>query len=437
MMLAAPRWPNPMASKLIRLTWSHECAAKSAPAPEWVISAVPFHPLRLAILLVCICWPAGRPALAQIGACPQTASDDIVPAPPEHVGMRSGPLAEALKSLRGKDRDIHALVVLRNCKMVVELYSENVTREHNHALYSVTKSILATLVGVLLKSGRLSSLDVSVADIVAASTKLEADKLEKARRIRLRDVMSMASGLEYHDNPTSHPIYGAADRLQFALDPALVHEPGKRYNYSNGDASIADAVVAAAAGKDVLSYGNEVLFAPLGFKNVEWWFRDKAGRYPGGWGLRLRAIDMAKFGQLYLQKGRWRNKAIIDAGFISEAWRPSSAATDYGLFWWRWSREEPWIGPVQFANGTKGQRIFVVPKHNIVIALSANISHADAEEAYPALVRAVVSAVQSNGPINQSVTDANKLAEELHLPFSGKPGNPVSKSGQDVPRLPK
>ena len=229
--------------------------------------------------------------------------------------MRSGRLAEAIKSLRDKDRDIHALVVLRNCKVVVELYAENVTRDHNHALYSVTKSVLATLVGVLLKSGRLSSLDVSVADIVAASAKLEGDKLEKARRVRIRDVMSMSSGLEYHENPTSHPIYGAADRLQFALDPALVHEPGQRYNYSNGDASIADAVVAAAAGKDLLSYGNEVLFAPLGFKNVEWWFRDKAGRYPGGWGLRLRAIDMAKFGQLYLQKGRWQDKTIIDAEF--------------------------------------------------------------------------------------------------------------------------
>src|SRR5262249_9738966 len=150
-------------------------------------------------------------------------------------------------SLRGKDRDIHALVVLRNCKVVVELYAENVTRDHNHALYSVTKSVLATFVGVLLRSGKLSSLDVSVGDILASSTKLEADKLKKARRIRLRDVMSMASGLEYHENPTSHPIYGAADRLQFALDPVLLHEPGQRYNYSNGDASIADAVVAAAA----------------------------------------------------------------------------------------------------------------------------------------------------------------------------------------------
>src|SRR5262245_39868224 len=147
--------------------------SKITPHTGMLISAVPLRPLRLAILLVCICWPASRPALAQIGACPQTASDDITPAPPEHVGMRSGRLAEAIKSLRGKDRGIHALVVLRNCKAVVELYAENVTRDHNHALYSVTKSILATLFGVLLKSGRLSSLDVSVADIVATHTKLE------------------------------------------------------------------------------------------------------------------------------------------------------------------------------------------------------------------------------------------------------------------------
>ena len=95
---------------------------------------MPLHPLRLAILIVCICWPPNRPALAQIGACPQTASEDIAAAPAERVGMRSGRLAEAIESLRGKGRDIHALVVLRNCKMVVEVYTEKVTREHNHAL---------------------------------------------------------------------------------------------------------------------------------------------------------------------------------------------------------------------------------------------------------------------------------------------------------------
>src|SRR6185436_1314115 len=231
--------------------------SKISAAQQKELSVVPLHPLRLAILLVCIGWLASRPALAQIGVCLQSASDEIPTAAPEDVGMRSGRLAEAIKSFRGKDRDIHALVVLRNCKVVIELYAEKVTRDHNHALYSVTKSVLATLVGVLLSSGRLSSLDVSVADIVAAETKLEGHKLEKARRIRIRDVMSMSSGLDYHENPTDHPIYGTADRLQFALDPALVHEPGHRYNYSNGDASIADAVVSVAAGKDLLSYANE------------------------------------------------------------------------------------------------------------------------------------------------------------------------------------
>lgn len=398
------------------------------------MSAVPFPPRWLAILLACMCWPAIQPAHAQTGAC---ASNDIVAAPPEHVGMRSGRLAEAIRALRGTERDIHALVVLRNCKLVAELYKEHVTRDHNHAMYSVTKSVLATLIGALLKSGKLSSLDLSVADVIAAHTTLEADKLEKARRIRIRHVMSMASGLEYKENPTNHPIYGTADRLQFALASPLVHEPGKRYNYSNGDASIADAVVAAAAGNNLLAYGNDVLFAQLGFKNVEWWLRDKAGRYPGGWGLRLRALDMAKLGQLYLQKGRWQDKTIIDAGFISEAWQPSPAAPHYGLFWWRWTREDSRVGPVQFANGVKGQRIFVLPKWDVVIAIAANISDADAAVAYPALVRTVISAVESNGAIAQHSPEAGRLAEQLRLPFSGKPGQALSILGQDVPRPPR
>jgi hypothetical protein len=79
----------------------------------------------------------------------------------------------------------------------------------------------------------------------------------------------------------------------------------------------------------------------------------------------------------------------------------------------------------------------VVPKHGIIIALSAKVSDADTAEAYPGLVRAVAAAVQSDLPINRSTSDANRLAEQLRVPFSGKPGNTVSKSGQDFPRLAK
>src|SRR5262245_34832113 len=150
------------------------------------------HLFRLAILAACISSAANWPARAQPGSCTQAAPDDLTAAAPEEVGMRSGRLADAIRSLRSNDRDIHGLVVLRHCKMVVELYAENVTREHNHALYSVTKSVVATLFGVLLRHGKLPSLDMPVAEIVTATTELDADKLEKARRIRIRDVMSMS-----------------------------------------------------------------------------------------------------------------------------------------------------------------------------------------------------------------------------------------------------
>jgi CubicO group peptidase (beta-lactamase class C family) len=388
---------------------------------------------RLMVLATCAWGATVWPAMAQTGACTHPPADEIAAALPEQVGMRSARLADAIKSLRSKNRDIHGLVVLRNCRMVVELYAEGVTRDHNHSLYSVTKSVVATLFGVLLRSGKLPSLDVPVATIIG--TDLDADKLAKARRIRIRNVMSMSSGLEYKDDPAVHPIYGAANRLQFALTPPFIHEPGQRFNYSNGDASIAGAVVAAAAGKDLLSYGNEVLFGPLGFKNVDWWFRDKAGRYPGGWGLRLRSVDMAKFGQLYLQKGRWQDRTIVDAAFVEDAWRSNGLVAHYGLFWWRRVPVNPEVGPVHFANGFKGQRIYVLPKHGIVIAVSANVLAKEADEAYGALVRTVVSAVQSNGPINRSASDGSKLAEQLRVPFSGKPGNKLSE--QDAPRPPK
>lgn len=372
---------------------------------------------------------------AQTGACQPSASGEIPLAIPQEVGMRSAGLAEAIGMLRENDRDIHALLIMRNCRIVVEHYAENVTRDHNHDIYSVTKSIVATLVGTLLRSGRLASLDVPVADVIGADTALSPDMIEKARRITVRHVMSMASGLEYFDKPSGHPIYRSADRLHLALTPPIVNEPGKRYNYSNGDATLAGAAVAAAAGSDLLDYADKVLFQPLGFKNVEWSFRDDAGRYPGGWGLRLRTIDMAKLGQLYLQNGRWQGKAVVDPSFVKAAWTPSRAAAHYGLFWWISTKTFKGAGPVYFANGFKGQRVYIVPKYGIVIAVNANVSAGDERDAYNAFVRRVIAAAQNDGSTKGSPGEGEQLAAAINAPFKGKPGGPAWE--QDVPRLPR
>src|SRR5439155_19940275 len=140
----------------------------------------------------------------------------------------------------------------------------------------------------------------------------------------------------------------------------------------DGDASIAGAAVASLAATDVLTYAASVLFKPLKFKNYDWWARDPSGRLAGGWGLRLRIVDMMKFGNLYLQKGSWQDREIITPSFIEQAWSASSAPY-YGLFWWRNTRHTAEIGPVYAANGFKGQRILVIPKLDTVVALTANL----------------------------------------------------------------
>src|SRR5262245_40476411 len=126
---------------------------------------MPLQFSRRSLLIAGALAAATAPVLARTSACTQAASEEIAAAPAEQVGMRSGRLADAIEALRGKDRDIHALVVLRDCRMVLELYAEHVTRDHNHALYSVTKSVVATLLGVLLRSGKISSLELPVAQV--------------------------------------------------------------------------------------------------------------------------------------------------------------------------------------------------------------------------------------------------------------------------------
>jgi len=389
---------------------------------------------RLFFLAIALALLGTTAVNAQKSACPADMRE-FPPAAPEQVGMNSGMLAMAVQELRSADKDVHGLIVLRDCRMIFELYTAGVTREHNHAVYSVTKSVVATLAGTLMKSGRLPSLDASISDLIGKRETLDPAANEKARRIRLKHVMAMASGLDYHHQPHGHPIYRSEDRFRFALTPAFVAEPDARFNYSDGDASIAGAAIAAAADRDLLSYAKTVLFDPLGFKNVEWWYRDAAGRYPGGWALRLRTIDMAKLGQLYLQRGRWQDKTILDPSFIDLAWSPSHAASFYGLFWWRWEGNIPTAGPVYYANGFKGQRVFVLPRHRIIVALNANLSGVAEKSAFPVLVRQVAMAVKSNGPLSRTTQDEKQLAEQLARPFTGKPGTLVL--DQDVPRPPR
>src|SRR5829696_3620054 len=277
-------------------------------------------------------WVTGA---AQARSCPEGAFENFPAGEATAAGFDPAVLAQAIRDLRRSNHDIRSLLVVKDCTLVVELYKVGQGRDFTHPMYSVAKSFVVTLAGILVREGKLS-LDAPLTTALDRPRGIADATWARAGLVRVRHVFGMLSGYEYVHTPTSHPLYTAMDRRQIALLPGTEAAPGTRFNYSDADAVLAAATVAKAAGRDLLAFARDVLFKPLGFREVEWWYRDHAGLYHAGGGLRVRPMDAAKLGQLYLQRGLWDGHEIIAPSFIEEVWR-AGPNPNYGLFWWRTS----------------------------------------------------------------------------------------------------
>lgn len=294
------------------------------------------------------------------------------------ANLNAGVIAALNDEIDGAGHEVRALLVVRGCRLVFERYKSGLGRENIHVVHSVTKSFTTSLAGNLLMTGALPSLDVPLASLLTKPSPLPADDWRKAERITLRNALGMASGVLWRHSPTGLAIYDPAnDRLLEAIKPAMATDPGTKFNYSDGDATLYGAAIAAAARNDLLSQARKVMFRPMDFGNHEWNYKDREGRYPGGWSLRLRAMDLAKLGQLYLQQGRWNGAAIFAPPFRQAVWTPGPSP-NYGLGWWIQTRPEFAQSPVYFANGWKGQRVYVYPREDMFVALVSSLP--DVEE---------------------------------------------------------
>ncbi len=312
-------------------------------------------------------------ASADGGSCQSTVGKDFLPASPAEVGLSPEVLLRLNRELDEGLHDIRSLLIVRDCKLVFERYREGIGRDHNHTIYSVTKSIAATLVGALLLQGKLKSIDVSVSEVVSKPWWFRENDWKKAERITLKNVMQMSSGLVHKFDPGNNLIYASSvDRFAVALSSKFEAEPGTRYQYSDGDASITGAVVAAATDHTLYRFARDVLFDPLQMVNHDWISMDRVGRYPGGWGLRLRPMDMAKIGQLYLQNGEWNGRKVFGPDFRDLAWT-SGVNKSYALHWWIGSSPEAKGVAYSVAVGNKGQYIYVFPSLRLVAVLTASL----------------------------------------------------------------
>lgn len=248
-----------------------------------------------------------------------------------------------------------------------------------HSLQSVTKSIAATVVGAALHRGRIKSVDVPFLTFLKDHDLSRVDP--RLRRATLADLLTMRSGIEWHeqdrpldDTNTTVQLEKSKDWIRFTLDQPMDSDPGTKWSYNSGGSQLMSAIVRASTGQHIDVYAREMLFAPLGIREFHW-KKTPTGHPDAEGGLYLSAPDLAKIGLLYMRDGQWNGTRLLPAGWVRDATARHAAAVargwDYGYQWWVTSRNgiDIWAG-----RGFGGQLLIVIPSRDIVgVVLAWNV----------------------------------------------------------------
>jgi CubicO group peptidase (beta-lactamase class C family) len=208
--------------------------------------------------------------------------------------------------------------------------------------------------------------------------------------ITLRHLLTMSAGLRANEGVewnspinTEREMYQSVDPSRTVLNQKLWNKPGEQWNYNGGCTMLLAAVLQKVTGKPWTDFAKEALFDPLGIKEFDWITVKPSNETAAGSGLRLRPRDMAKIGQLVLNKGDWNGQSVVSAGWIEDALTPRYQAwgKGYGYQWWRGvsdigGKSYDWIA----AWGLGGQRIFIVPDLDLVVAITAGMYQSDPQE---------------------------------------------------------
>jgi hypothetical protein len=269
-----------------------------------------------------------------------------------------------------------SLLVVRNGVLVAEGYSrDRADIDRPGAIVSATKSFTSLLVGMARAQGHLDSLDAPLSALLPEAVARAPDK----GPITLRQLLTMRSGLDFDNTRFSLEMeHDARDGLGYVLGQPLLAEPGGTFDYKDADPYLVGAVLQARMGRPMGDFAREHLFGPLGITHYRW-LEHADGTTYGPWGLYLTPRDMARVGQLLLQRGQWEGRQLVPEDWLDESTRarppPDSVRNDaglahyglgYGYYWWVSAEHRAF-----FASGHGGQYILVRPDLQLVVVLTA------------------------------------------------------------------
>jgi len=281
-----------------------------------------------------------------------------------------------------KLKTAYSLLVFKNDRLIAEGYFNIGSPEQQVNIHSVTKSINAALVGIALDKGYLTSLDQKMMDFFPEL----ADQVKDPRKkeITIRQMLQMRAGYPWEEStPELFDLLFRGFRPSTLLEVPLVRDPGTDFEYSNLTSHLLGIIVARASKTNLLAFAQEHLFSPLKIK-PGFWQQDWEGYYLGFSDINLSVGDLARFGTLYLNQGRFEGRQILPEDWVRDslkvysekAWkyRVGSNWSDngYGYQWWSIRAGHH---RYNLAWGHGGQQIALVPDLDLMIVLTVDPLH--------------------------------------------------------------
>jgi len=317
-------------------------------------------------------------AVPMVSLAPDNLGDGWQVSTPDAQGMIAADLQRRLESLRTvSSPGMDGIVIVRNDRLVAEAYFNGYARDTQHDMRSVTKSFTASLAGIAIEQGLITLDDTLPQHIDRFAEFSNVD--ERKRSIRIIDLLNMQTGLNCDDGVESSPgnethMYRHDDWIKYILGVPMQTDPGTFASYCSGGVTVLGSIIATRSGQKLEDFARARLLDPLNMASVRW-LHSPLGVTNASSAIQLRPRDAAKFGNLFLNGGRWYGVQVVPQTWIERTAERHTAihGEGYGWLWWKSSFQVRGSSqPGMYASGNGGNMIFVLPAERLVVVITAS-----------------------------------------------------------------
>ncbi|MFN8357166.1 MAG: serine hydrolase [Spirosomataceae bacterium] len=334
---------------------------------------------------------------------------------PESQGVFSAGIRNFLKAIKESGLEWHSFMLVRHGNVVAEGWWKPFEASYKHTLYSLSKSFTSTAVGFLVNEGKISVEDQVLKFFPDETPALPSVNL---KAMKIRHLLTMNTG---HHTDSMPDLRAKPEQswVKSFLEKSVEHEPGSFFMYNTGATYMLGAIVSKVTGQLLEDYLAPRLFQPLGIEGYDW-EKSPQGLNTAGYGLRVKTEDIAKFGQFYLQKGKWNGKQLLSETWINEATQKQTTSQTGDNDWSQGYGYQFWRCKPGFyrGDGAYGQFCMVMPEHDAVLAMTSESwdLQKSMNVAYQTILPALTKGTLAENPTELSALQAELSALTLPIP---------------------